>query len=436
MIKKTKIVATIGPATENKISMEELALAGMDVVRLNFSHGNYKEHLNRINLARLVSKKINKPIAILQDLSGPKIRIGDFYSESIILRKGQTFILTASKCVGDEKKVFINYPNIPKEIKYVEKILGNEIRCKIIIGGEIKGRRGVNFPDSNLRISSLTKKDREDIKFGIKNKVDFMAISFVRKPSDILELRNILNKAKANIKIIAKIETKEAIENLDEIIKSADGVMVARGDLAVEMLAEHVPILQKNIIKKCNYAGKPVITATQMLDSMIKNPVPTRAEVNDVANAILDGTDAVMLSEETALGNYPIEAVSVMARIARHTEENYNHEEILKHAHLLPKSINDSISYGIVTAAHNIRAEAIIALTEYGNAARMISRYKPKQPIIALTPNRKTYNQLSLSFGCQPMLIKYFKEISEVVKDAKKIAVKNKIAKIEEKVLI
>ncbi|KKQ23303.1 pyruvate kinase [Candidatus Wolfebacteria bacterium RIFCSPLOWO2_01_FULL_38_11] len=450
MIKKTKIVATIGPATENKISMEELALAGMDVVRLNFSHGNYKEHLNRINLARLVSKKINKPIAILQDLSGPKIRIGDFYSESIILRKGQTFILTANKCVGDEKKVFINYPNLPKEIKSgerillndgknelkVEKILGNEIRCKIIVGGEIKGRRGVNFPDSNLRISSLTKKDREDIKFGIKNKVDFMAISFVRKPSDILELRNILNKAKTNIKIIAKIETKEAIENLDEIIKAADGVMVARGDLAVEMLAEHVPILQKNIIKKCNYAGKPVITATQMLDSMIKNPVPTRAEVNDVANAILDGTDAVMLSEETALGNYPIEAVSVMARIARHTEENYDHEEILKHAHLLPKSINDSISYGIVTAAHNIGAKAIIALTEYGNAARMISRYKPKQPIIALTPNRKTYNQLSLSFGCQPMLIKYFKEISEVIEEAKKIAVKNKIAKIGDKVVI
>lgn len=450
MFKKTKIIATIGPATENEKTMMQMALAGMNVVRLNFSHGDHKEHFKRAYLTRLISKKLNKPIAILQDLCGPKIRIGDFCDNSIVLKNGKKFILTTVKCIGNEEKVFINYKNITKEIKSndriflndgknelrVEKISGNEIICKVIVGGEIRGRRGVNFPDTNLKISSLTKKDKEDIRFGIKNNVDYMAISFIRKSSNILELRNILNKAGADIKIIAKIETREAIENLDEIIKTADGAMVARGDLAVEVPTEHVPILQKIIIRKCNDAGKPVITATQMLDSMIKNPVPTRAEVNDVANAILDGTDAVMLSEETTLGNYPIETINVMSKIAKHTEENYNHEEILKHKHLLPKSINDSISYAIATAAHNIGAKAIIALTERGNAARMVSRYKPKQPIIALTPNKKTYNQLALSFGCQPILIKYFKEISEVIEIAKNIAVKNKTTKKGDKIVI
>ena len=344
----------------------------------------------------------------------------------------------------------VNYKNLPKEIKKgskillndgknefkVEKIIGDEIYTRVIIGGEIKGRRGMNLPGTYLKISSLTKKDMEDIKFGIKHKVDFMAISFVRKASDILELKNILKKAKGDVRVIAKIETREAIENLDEIIEIADGVIVARGDLAVEVPTEHVPILQKKIIKKCNDIGKPVITATQMLDSMIKNPVPTRAEVNDVANAILDGTDAIMLSEETTLGNYPLEAVEIMAKIAKHTEENFDHEEILRHKHLLPKSVNDTISYGIVTAAHNVEAKAIIALTEYGKTARMISRYKPKQPILALTPNKKTYNRLALSFGCHGRLIKKFKNIFEVIDVAKKLAIENRMAKKGDKIII
>ncbi|MCL5004475.1 MAG: pyruvate kinase [Patescibacteria group bacterium] len=450
MTKKTKIIATIGPATENKIMMEKMALAGMNVIRLNFSHGSYAEHKNRINLARFVSQKINKPIAVLQDLSGPKIRIGDFYQENVELKNGKKFVLTTEKIIGDENKVFINYKNIADEIEKgatillddgkvelrVEKISGNKIICRVIIGGKIKGRRGVNFPGSCLKISSLTEKDKEDIKFGIKNKVDFMAISFVRTVNDILELKNILKRARADIKVIAKIETQEAVENIDEIIKEAYGIMVARGDLAVEVGAEQVPILQKMIVKKCNDAGKPVIIATQMLESMIKNPVPTRAEVNDIANAILDGADAIMLSEETTLGDFPLKTIEVMARVARHTEVNFNYEKLLENGHLTSKIITNSVSYAVANVAHNVGAKAIIALTESGGTAKMISRYRLKQPILALTPNSKTYNRLALSFGCYPYLINQFKDISEVVETAKKMVLKNKLAKKGEKIVI
>lgn len=451
MFKKTKIIATIGPATENKKMMEQLSLAGMDVIRLNFSHGDYKEHLSRINLARNASQKFGKPIAVLQDLCGPKIRIGDFEKESIFLKNGKTFVLTTDNCVGDENKVFINYKNLPKEIKKgaivllndgknelrVEKISGNKIYCKIIVGGEIKERRGVNFPGSYLKISSLTGKDRKDVEFGIKNKVDFMAVSFVRTSDDILELKNILKKSGAEkIKIIAKIETREAIENISAIIEAADAIMVARGDLAVEIGAEQVPILQKMIIKKCNGAGKSTIIATQMLESMIKNPVPTRAEVNDIANAILDGADAIMLSEETTLGKFPLKAVEVMARVAKHTEENFDYEEILKHRHLYLKEINDSVSYAVVNAAHDIGAKLIVVLTEHGLTAKMISRYKPKQLILALTPNEKTYNQLALSFGCCPKLMKKISDVLDVINASKQIAVKSKLVKKGDKIII
>lgn len=451
MVKRTKIVATIGPATENLKTMEALASAGMDVVRLNFSHGSWEEHQLRSDLAREVSKKLNRPIAVLQDLSGPKIRIGDFYKESITLKNGKTIILTTQKCVGDENRVFVNYKNLHKEIKKGAKILlndgrnelrvegisGNDIHCKIIVGGDIRGRRGVNLPGSYLKISSLTAKDKKDIDFGVKNAVDFMAISFVRTPKDVIELRNILkNKKSADIKIIAKIETQEAIENIDGIIEVSDGVMVARGDLAPETGAEQVPVLQKMIIKKCNVAGKPVITATQMMESMIKNPVPTRAEVNDVANAIFDGTDAVMLSEETTLGNYPVKAVEAMTRIARHAEENFDHEEILRNIHLSQKLVTDSVSYSVANIAHNVDAKAIVALTESGFTAKAISRCRPKQPILALTPNKHTFNQLSLSFGCQPQLIDGLKDINNVIDIAKKTVAKSGFAKKGDKIII
>lgn len=450
MVKKTKIVATIGPVTENKKMIEKMIEAGTNVFRLNFSHGNYEEHLNRIKLVRAAAKKFAKPTAILQDLCGPKIRIGDFYKESIILKNGQKFILTVKKCVGDEQRVFINYKNLPNEIKkgakimlndgknelVIEKIAGDEIFCRVLVGGEIKGRRGANFPGSSLKISSLTSKDKEDIKFGVKHKVDFMAISFARTAADVSELKDILKKNNARIRVVAKIETQEAVENIDEIVEAADGILVARGDLAVEGPLEHVPTFQKMIIKKSNAAGKPVITATQMLESMIKNPLPTRAEVNDVANAIIDGTDAVMLSEETTLGAYPVKAVEVMNRIARHTEEKLDYEEILKHNHLLPKSISDSISFAIVNAAHNIGAKGIVALTESGFTARVISRYRPKQPILALTPNVKTFNQLAVNFDCYPRLVKKFNNISEVIKIAKEMSIKHKIVQKGDKIVI
>lgn len=450
MVKKTKIVATIGPATENKKTIEKMIEAGTNVFRLNFSHGNYEEHLNRIKLVRAAAKKFEKPTAILQDLCGPKIRIGDFYKESVVLKNNKRFILTTKKCVGDEQKVFINYKNLPKEIGkgakimlndgknelVAEKISGDEIFCRVLVGGEIKGRRGANFPGTSLKINSLTAKDKEDIKFGVKHKVDFMAISFVRTAADVLELKEILKKNNVGVRVIAKIETQEAIENIDEIVAAADGILVARGDLAVEGPLEHVPTLQKMIIKKSNAAGKPVITATQMLESMIKNPLPTRAEVNDVANAIIDGTDAVMLSEETTLGAYPVKAVEVMSRIARHTEEKLDYEEILKHNHLLPKSISDSISFAIVNAAHNIGAKGIVALTETGFTARVISRYRPKQSVLALTPNVKTFNQLAVSFGCYPRLVKKFNNVSEVIEMAKKMSIKHKIVKKGDKIVI
>jgi pyruvate kinase len=444
MIKKTKIVATIGPATEDLKTLERLILIGMDVARLNFSHGSYTEYQAVIKKIRYLAKQFNKPLAILQDLCGPKIRIGDFYKESIILKSGQKFILTNQKCVGNEKKVFINYKNLYKEIRkgerillndgknelIVEKIVGNDIYCQVVVGGEIRGRRGVNLPDSVLKISSLTNKDKQDIQFGIKNNVDFIAISFVRKPEDILELKKILRKHKAQeIKIVAKIETREAIYNIDAIIDVADAIMVARGDLAIEVGVEQVPILQKRIIQKSNNAGKPVITATQMLESMINSPMPTRAEVNDIANAILDGTDAVMLSEETALGRYPLKAVEVMARVARHTEKNFNYKEFLQHTCLLPHVITDSVCSAVVDVAYNINAATIVTLTESGFTARMISRYKPKQVILALTPSEKVYNQLALSFGCYPQKINKFNNLLDIIKLIKTITLKKQLTK-------
>ncbi len=450
MLKKTKIVATIGPATDNKETMEKMVKAGMNVVRLNFSHGDFAEHLNRVKLARSVSKKVGRPIGILQDLSGPKIRTGDFKDGIVALKKGQSFVITARKCAGDAGKVSVNYKNLPFEVKkgdiimlndgknklVVEKVSGSDIHCKVLVGGRIRGRRGVNIPGVYLNISALTAKDKRDIKFGIENDVDFMAISFVRTAKDILSLRSILKKAGADIHIIAKIETREAVDNIDEIIEAADGIMVARGDLAIEVSAERVPILQKMIIKKCNIVGKPVIIATQMLESMINNPVPTRAEVSDVANAVLDGADAVMLSEETTLGNHSVKAVELMNRVARYAEENFDYGGAMRREISPAESVADSMSYSAANICRSVDAKAIIALTESGFTARMISRYKPKRSILALTPNRKTFGRLSLSFGCYPRLIKNFENLEEVVETAKKMAVEHKMAKRGDKIVI
>jgi pyruvate kinase len=449
MHKKTKIVATIGPVSESEEMLTEMVKAGLNVMRLNFSHGDHKEHQNRVDNARKVIKKTGRPLAILQDLSGPKIRIGEFYKERVVLKPGSTFTLTTEKIVGDETKVYVNYPTLPQELKKGNAVLlddgkkrlevidiqGNEVVCKVIVGGETKGKRGVNLPGAYLKISSITEKDREDLKFGIKNKVDFVALSFVRRPEDILELREMLTKAKSQACIIAKIETQEAIENLDAIIELTDGVMVARGDLAIEVPAEKVPLIQKRIVRKCNMLGKPVITATQMLESMIKSPVPTRAEVSDVANAILDGTDAIMLSEETTLGEYPIEAVNTMYRIANEIETNYPHKpvtEIMNSHH----RVVDSVSSAVVHSAGEVKAKLIVALTEYGTTARMISRYKPPQCIIGCSPNEKTVAQLSLTFGCIPFKIAKLQTIKEALAEAKKLILKHKLASKGDRIVV
>ena len=451
--KKTKIVCTIGPATESAEKLEALVNAGMNVMRLNFSHGDFAEHQGRVDNLRGVMKKLNKPVAILQDLGGPKIRIGKFTDEKgIVLKEGQTFTLTTNVSEqesGDEHRVFINYPKLPSEVKVggtimihdgrkrlqITKIKGNDIVCKVIVGGPLGNRKGVNLPDAELTIHALTEKDRKDLQFGLKNKVDFFALSFVRRPEDIHELRDILKKAKSDARIIAKIETPQALECLEEIVEAADGIMVARGDLAIEIPAEEVPIAQKRMIDLCIAAGKPVIVATQMLESMIKSPIPTRAEVSDVANAIKDGTDAIMLSEETTLGEYPVEAVAMMTKIALRVEadacscENMvDHEEV--------HGDTDVISQAAVRIAHDSNASFIVAMTRSGRTARMIARYRPAEHTLVMSDSAKHLNKLALSFGCQPIETPTFKTVEEAMVVVREVAFKNKLAKKGEKVVI
>lgn len=457
-IKKTKIVATIGPVSESEAMLEKLVMAGMNVCRINFSHGTHEGALVQVKNIHAVAQKLDVPIAILQDLSGPKIRIGDFYQEKVILKKGSFFTLTTKMCIGDETKAFVNYKALPREIKKGNTVLlddgkkrlevlsveGDDIKCRVIVGGETKGRRGVNLPDISLKISCLTAKDKKDLMFGIENKVDFMALSFVRRGADVRELRTILNKAKVTIKIIAKIETREAIDNIDEIIKEADGIMVARGDLAVEVPPEEVPIFQKMIIEKCNTVGIPVIVATQMMESMIKSPVPTRAEVSDVANSILDGADAVMLSEESALGEYPVEAVAMMSKVAVMTENNYPYHEAL-YGDILDnensedhtcKGVVDAVTFAVVSTASAVGAVAIVALTESGFTARMVSRYRPEQPIIVMSSRRHVIEQLVLSFGCYPVRAEKLTTVADVMREVRTFVLMHKFAKKGDKVVI
>ena len=453
--KKTKIVATIGPVTESQPQLEKLLKAGLNVIRMNFSHGDFAEHQLKFDNGKKASEKTGLPVAFLQDLSGPKIRIGTFYDDAdktVTLKKGQKFLLTTRKITGDDTQASINYPKFAKEVKMGETVLlddgkkrleileikGQDVFCKVVVGGVTKGRRGVNLPESDLSISALTDKDKDDVKFGIKNKVDFIAFSFVRKPEEVTELREILDAAKSKARIISKIETPQAVENIDEIIKLSDGIMVARGDLAVEVPAEQVPLIQKRIIQKCNAAGKPVITATQMLESMINSPVPTRAEVSDIANAILDGTDAIMLSEETTLGEFPVESVEVMSRVAIHTEQEYLGEQFFENS----DSDSDvwtktrAITEGTVNAADEVDAKYIVCLSQSGRTARMISRFKPTQPIIAVTPDKITFNQLQLSAGVTSLLIPKTQNFDEVLKVIRDTLKKNKLVKSGDKIVL
>ncbi len=446
--KNTKIVATLGPASANESSLRKMLSAGLNVIRMNFSHGDHISHQANLDLVRRVAKSMNVRIAILQDLSGPKIRIGDFAEGKVILKKGAEFTLTTKKIIGNESRVYINYEKLPHEVKVgnsimifdgkvhlkVVKVLKSDVVCQVIEGGEISNRKGVNVPGANLSIKSLTNKDKKDLVFGIKNKVEFVAFSFVRSAQDVRELRKMLSKGKSKAMIVAKIETQEAVENFDEILKETDAVMVARGDLAVEIGPENVPMVQKHLIRESNKAGKPVITATQMLDSMEHSPVPTRAEVSDVANAIFDGTDAIMLSGETATGAYPVESIETMTRIALAAEHSRNKRQFVDITS--SDDVIDAVTLSVVRVLEDIRGKAVIALTESGLTARMISRFRAPYPIVAVSPSELSCNQLVLSYGVTPIRLELSKHVDEFTAEIRAFVIKHKIAKKGDKIVL
>lgn len=419
MLRKAKIVCTIGPASESVDTLKKLIHAGMNVARLNFSHGSHEEHAARITNIRQAAEEAGKPVAILLDTKGPEIRTGTLSVDAVELIEGNRIVLTTEEVAGTAEKVSITYDELPADVApgdtiliddgliglTVEQVHDKDIVCLIKNGGTLKSKKGVNVPGVKINLPGITEKDAQDIAFGIAQGVDFIAASFVRKASDILEIRQILEQSNARIDIIAKIENQEGVDNVDEILVVSDGIMVARGDLGVEIPAEEVPLVQKQLIKKCNELAKPVITATQMLDSMQRNPRPTRAEASDVANAIFDGTDAIMLSGETAAGKYPVESVETMDRIALRAEQELNYREILyKQAQLKQVTITDAISQAVANAALDLNAAAIITATESGHTARMVSKFRPKAPIVAVTPHASVIRRLSLVNGVYPVL--------------------------------
>ena len=418
-MRKTKIVCTIGPASESPAVLEKLIKAGMNVARLNLSHGTREEHVERIRNIRLLARELKQVVALLLDTRGPEVRVKTFSKGSVYLKQGSLFTLTTAEVEGNESKVSVTYPNLPQEVAAGNKVLlddglialkvmrveGQNIVCQVETGGELSNRKGINIPGVSLSLPALSERDLDDIRFGAQHGIDFVAASFVRKSEDILAIKEVLENERSAARIIAKIENEEGVNNLESILEIADGIMVARGDLGVEIPAEDVPLVQKFLIEKCNQAGKPVITATQMLDSMIRNPRPTRAEASDVANAIFDGTDAVMLSGETAAGKYPVESVETMARIANRTEEALDFETILEDfPPLMEHNVTDAISFSTCYTAQILNVSAIITSTQSGYTARMVSKFRPRAPIFAVTPKEKVANQLALTWGVYPLM--------------------------------
>ena len=437
-MKKTKIVATIGPASESEEVLRKLFKEGVNVARLNFSHGSHQEHKLKIDRIKKLRREMDIPIGIMLDTKGPEIRLGDIDGE-VLLQSGEEFILTNKDLLGNEKIASISYKDLYKDVRVGGKILiddglvellvkeirGEEIITEVENSGLVSSHKGVNVPGANLNLPALTERDIEDIKFGIKEDIDFIAASFVRSREDVLAIRKVLEEERDyTTKIISKIESQRAVEEIDEIIEVSDGIMVARGDLGVEIETEAVPIVQKEIIKKCNIVGKTVITATQMLDSMIRNPRPTRAETNDVANAVLDGTSAVMLSGETASGKYPLEAVVTMRKILEYTENTIDHEEILENRiRDVEKSMTNAIGRSACVIARDLGAGAIITATTSGNTSRAIAKFRPETPIIASTPFEKIKNQLSLVWGISPVKVLNFKDTDNLIDASMEIAV-------------
>jgi pyruvate kinase len=418
-VPRTKIVCTIGPASRSPEVLSRLVAAGMDVARLNFSHGSHAEHAAVIGAVRAIAESAGRPVAILQDLAGIKLRIGDIAGGSAFLVSGAPFTLTARGVPGDAREVSVNEASLPRFVRAGDRLLlcdgeielvvdeaaNGDIRCRVVAGGTLSSHKGISLPSTPFGAPGLTAKDREDLAFGVAHGVDYVALSFVRTADDVRAARAFLDERGFAVPLVAKIEKREAISHIDEILAAADGLMVARGDLGVETPLEHVPLLQKMLIDRANRAGKPVITATQMLLSMVENPRPTRAEVGDVANAILDGTDAVMLSEETASGRYPVEAVATMKRIAEDTETAFPFDRWMrKFEDKSLQTLPEAVAGAAVELAEHIGASAILAWTESGATARLVARHRPRPPIVALATRKETARRLALVWGVVPLL--------------------------------
>lgn len=448
--KNTKIIATIGPSSAGKNILRKMANAGMNVVRLNFSHGEYSEFKEMIKNVREVSSETGIPIAIIQDLQGPKLRIGEMPAKGVLVKNNSRIILTTKNIIGNSKMIPIQYKNLPREVKRGDIILiddgmielrviydrNKNIYCKVLKGGVIKSHKGMNVPGVSIKADPITAKDKRDVIFGIKNNVDYIALSFVKNAKDILRLKKFIKAHHSHARVIAKIERKEAVKNLDKIMQTADAMMVARGDLGVEMPAEMVPIIQKRIIHLANMYGKPVITATQILQSMVENPIATRAEISDAANAVFDHTDAMMLSNETAVGKYPVEAVATLSRVA-HTVEN----NLQKYSELLPtkKSFDMPISNATCLNASklalDINADMIVAVTLTGFTAQQIAKHRLYIPIVAITPDEKVANQLSLVWGVNKTIVSKI-DFKNVTHDVKKILQEKNLVKSCDEIVI
>ena len=436
-MRKTKIICTLGPSTDQEGVLRELVANGMNVARFNFSHGSHEEHLGRFEKLKAIREELGKPVAALLDTKGPEIRLKDFKNGTEMLEAGQTFTLTTREVEGTKEICSVTYKDLPQDVQpggtimlddglimlHIEQVTDTDIICTVLNSGKIKTKKGVNVPGVHLSMPYLSQKDREDIIFGVQNGFDFIAASFVRTAQDVYDIRNLLNEYDSNIRIIAKIENREGVNNIDSILSAADAVMVARGDLGVEIDFTELPGIQKDIIDRSFSFGKPIVTATQMLDSMMVNPRPTRAEISDVANAIYDGTSAIMLSGETAAGDYPVEALKTMSAIAERTE-NEEHYRAQRHAEI-QISVSDATAHAACLTAKDVNAAAIVTVSESGNTARLLSKYRPKQPIIACVMDEQVQRQLSLSWGITSLLMGPAHSTDELIEMSTALAEKN-----------
>jgi pyruvate kinase len=447
VVRKVKIVCTIGPASSSKNAIEKLIKAGMNVARLNFSHGTHEEHGKAIERIRQVARQYDSPVALLQDLKGLKIRIGAIKNSAVILKKNSTLILTTKEMQGNSERISVSYPNLIKDVKVGDKVLLDDgllqlrvikkekrgLITKVLEGGLLRGRKGVNLPGTKISGTVFTKKDQKDLEFGIKMGIDYIAMSFVSSKKDILRVKNWLKKHGAEIPVIAKIENRRALEKIEEVIDASDGLMVARGDLGVELPPENVPLIQKDLIEKCNAAMKPVITATQMLESMTEHMTPTRAEAADVANAVLDGTDALMLSAETSIGRYPVEALKMMDRIIKFTEANRPQSYA---ADVISKDFAQALAESACSSAMDIRASTIVAFSRSGFTALLVSKFRPGVPITGFTVSEEVRRRMNLFWGIRPYVMKFPDNTDEMIFESEKALLKKGIAKKGQSIVI